>query len=75
MAIETRNGVAPFGRGCVALAICVTTIRDSAPMANATGNAILRLENTIYPSFWKRPSGSLSSLLPWKPWQTAMTVH
>src|SRR6266540_3187291 len=29
---ETRSGVAPFGRGCDAVAICATTISPAAPI-------------------------------------------
>jgi hypothetical protein len=38
--VDARNGVAPLGRGCVALAIEATTNIVTAPRARASGNAI-----------------------------------
>jgi hypothetical protein len=40
---DARNGVAPFGRGCVALATLASAIIPSAPTARASGSTILFL--------------------------------
>src|SRR4029079_19170251 len=41
--VETRSGVAPLGRGCVALAIWAMTNRPSDPRASASGSTIFLL--------------------------------
>ena len=41
--MDTRNGVAPLGRGCVALAIEATAIIPSAAAAMASGSIVLFL--------------------------------
>jgi hypothetical protein len=41
--IDARSGLAPFGRGCAALAADAITITATAPRARASGSTILFL--------------------------------